>query len=113
MKRSKPFVILGALAGAAAVVAFLFFFRGRTAHAPGFDPRAAALVLYQVTRGEGTDLSAGPCLGLIDRDWVVDVAHDPRQSVDDDPANQCPEFREGKARHFVELTPDGRIIRVR
>ena len=37
----------------------------------------------------------GPCIsdgqnGLTD--WVVDVAHSPRQAVDDQPANQCTAF---------------------
>ena len=40
-----------------------------------------------------------------------DVAHDPRQAVDDDPANQCAAYRSGEAHHFVELDPDGRFIR--
>jgi hypothetical protein len=60
------------------------------------------------------DLSAGPCLsegipGL--SDWVVDIAHDPRLPVDDRPANQCQSFRDGETHHFVELTPDGQLIR--
>jgi hypothetical protein len=59
-------------------------------------------------------LEQGPCLaeqlpGL--DDWVVDIAHDPRQSVDDDPANQCDRFKAGEAHHFVELTPEGELIR--
>jgi hypothetical protein len=60
------------------------------------------------------DFSSGPCLseslpGL--SDWAVDIAHDPRQPVDDQPANQCQSFREGQTHHFVELTPDGQLIR--
>jgi hypothetical protein len=60
------------------------------------------------------DLSSGPCLseslpGL--SDWAVDIAHDPRQPVDDQPANQCESFREGETHHFVELTPGGQLIR--
>lgn len=78
-----------------------------------FDPRAAAVARYQEVRGEGVDLSDGPCLGLIGPDWVADIVHDPRQPVDDDPANQCAEYREGKAKHFVELTPEGSVIRLR
>jgi hypothetical protein len=73
---------------------------------------AAAKFLYagQAKR----DLSNGPCLseslpGL--SDWAVDIAHDPRQPVDDMPANQCQSFRDGETHHFVELTPDGRLIR--
>jgi hypothetical protein len=73
---------------------------------------AAAKFLYagQAKR----DLSTGPCLseslpGL--SDWAVDIAHDPRQAVDDQPANQCQSFRDGETHHFVELTPGGQLIR--
>jgi len=60
------------------------------------------------------DLSAGPCLsegipGL--SDWVVDIAHDPRQAVDDQPSNQCQSYRDGETHHFVELTPGGQLLR--
>jgi hypothetical protein len=51
------------------------------------------------------------CLGLIKPRWVADMAHDPRQDVDDDPENQCAAYREGKADHFVELDPEGEFIR--
>jgi hypothetical protein len=44
-------------------------------------------------------------------DWVVDIAHDPRQAVDDQPANQCQSIRDGDTHHFVELTPGGQLIR--
>lgn len=87
--------------------------RQRQEGAPSFDPRAAARTRFEEVRGEGVDLARGPCLGLIGPDWVADVVHDPRTSADDDPANQCAEYRSGAARHFVELTPDGRVIRVR
>lgn len=54
----------------------------------------------------------GPCLSNeIIGDWVCDVAHSPRQPVDDLPENQCSAFREGKARHFVELSPDCTVIK--
>jgi hypothetical protein len=58
-------------------------------------------------------MAPGPCLGVIKDDWVADVAHDPRQDVDDDPANQCEAYRNGDAHHFVELDPDGTYIRSR
>jgi hypothetical protein len=62
--------------------------------------------------------SDGPCLSDtgggehwdID-DWVCDVAHDPREDVDNLPENQCQEFREGKASHFVEVDPECKLIR--
>jgi hypothetical protein len=66
---------------------------------------------YARAKASGVDLSRGPCLGVIKPGWVADVAHDPRQDVDDDPANQCAAYREGEADHFVELDPDGNFIR--
>jgi hypothetical protein len=74
---------------------------------------AAAKFLYAGQAGR-PDLDEGPCLseslpGL--SDWAVDIAHDPRQPVDDRPANQCQSYREGRTHHFVELTPDGQLIR--
>jgi hypothetical protein len=54
--------------------------------------------------GAGKDLSNGPCLSNeIVKDWVCDVAHSPRQAIDDLPENQCSAYREGKASHFVEV----------
>jgi hypothetical protein len=75
---------------------------------------AAAKAAYAKAEMAGTDFSKGPCIaerlpGL--PDWVADVAHDPRQSVDDQPANQCARFRNGEAGHFVELDPNGKLIR--
>jgi|SRR5687767_6084065 len=66
---------------------------------------------YERAKARGVDMSRGPCLGVIKDGWVADVAHDPRQDVDDDPANQCPEYRSGEADHFVELDPEGNFIR--
>jgi len=72
----------------------------------------AAKAAYAKARLEGIDMTNGPCLGVIVPNWVADVAHDPRQPVDDDPANQCEAYRAGEAEHFVELDPDGNVIRV-
>jgi len=70
-----------------------------------------ALNLYIDKRAEGVDLKDGPCLGKIADDWVLDIAHRPRTAVDDKPENQCVDFREGRAHHFIELDPDGQLIR--
>ena len=70
-----------------------------------------ALNLYIDKRAEGADLSDGPCLGKIAEDWVLDIAHRPRTAVDDLPENQCVDFREGRAHHFIELDPDGQLLR--
>jgi hypothetical protein len=75
------------------------------------DEAQAAFRQLQVS---GTDLSAGPCISESLPslpDWVADIAHDPRQPVDDQPQNQCQRYRSGQAHHFVELTPDGQLIR--
>jgi hypothetical protein len=73
-----------------------------------------AQIAFQQAQGSGRDLSSGPCIsetlvGL--RDWVADIAHDPRQPVDDESANQCERYRSGEAHHFVELNIDGQLIR--
>lgn len=56
-------------------------------------------------------LNEGPCISDdFLENWVCDVAHSPRQPVDDDPANQCPAF--GKTAHrFVEVDPNCNLIR--
>ena len=67
---------------------------------------ALAKQAYEQAKAEGVDMTDGPCLGVIKPGWVADVAHDPRQPVDDEPANQCTGYD-----HFVELDPDGTFIR--
>lgn len=71
-----------------------------------------ALAIYQQRKAAGASLDLGPCLSenLIS-DWVADIAHNPRSPIDDQPENQCQSFREGKTHHFVELDPQGNIIR--
>jgi hypothetical protein len=75
---------------------------------------AAARDAYASAKQKGTDFRRGPCIaerlpGL--PDWVADVAHDPRQPVDDQSANQCARYLSGAAHHFVELDPNGKLIR--
>jgi hypothetical protein len=74
---------------------------------------ARAKEAYARAAARGVDMARGPCLGVIEPGWVADVAHDPRADVDDEPANQCAEYRSGEADHFVELDPDGELIRSR
>ena len=89
---------------------------GDESTSPGDHTRAVneAKQAYAKLEAKQADLSSGPCIaerlpGL--PDWVVDVAHDPRQAVDDQAANQCARFRSGEAHHFVELDPTGELIR--
>jgi hypothetical protein len=77
---------------------------------------AAAEEAFAEAEAEGQGLESGPCIaeelpGL--SDWVADVAHDPRQTIDDRPENQCRRFRDREASHFVELTPEGELIQAR
>jgi hypothetical protein len=77
------------------------------------DPIVAKCVM--LCKAQSMDLSDGPCLtdGGVDfyDDWVCDVAHSPRQDVDNLPENQCQEFRNGEAHHFVEVDLSCEFIR--
>lgn len=71
-----------------------------------------AKFLYRQRKEQGQDFSNGPCLSdALMPSWVVDIAHNPRQSIDDYPENQCPAYLEGRADHFVELDLEGNLIR--
>jgi hypothetical protein len=64
--------------------------------------------------GDFAALELGVC--LLDRipiepDWVCDVAHSPRQPVDDNPNNQCQSYLKGETKHFVEVSPECKLIR--
>ena len=76
--------------------------------------KAACAVLCQAEKAKGTDLSSGPCIGNPIQetpDTVCDIAHNPRAAVDDLQENQCSAFREGTAKHFVELDPNCAFIK--
>ena len=60
------------------------------------------------------NLENGPC--ILDPitevpDWICDVAHDPRQPIDNQPENQCSSYREGRAHHFVEVDTNCEVIK--
>ena len=58
----------------------------------------------------------GPCLSewphthhdvpAMQKGWVCDVAHRPRQTRDDEPANQCKALAQGKATRYCEVDTD-------
>ena len=81
------------------------------------DVKQQAISLcVQICQKTNKDLNNGPCLSDDNptwniNDWVCDVAHSPRQDVDNLPENQCQEYREGKAHHFVEVDPNCNLIR--
>lgn len=70
-----------------------------------------ALNLYIQKKHEGVDMADGPCLGKIAEDWVLDIAHEPRIPADEKAENQCKDYIEGKTKHFIELDPNGKLIR--
>jgi len=86
---------------------------------PNTAAAAQCVELCKKAVAAGEDLSAGPCLsddlpgGVVEGDTVCDVAHSPRTEEDDDPDNQCEAFRDGRANHFVEVTPTCDLIRER
>jgi hypothetical protein len=102
---------------AAAIAFALFLLFGCTEDKIVPDERAVISAVQKcvlhcsAAEKKGVDMSPGPCLGLIENDWVCDVAHNPRQPIDDLPENQCADFREGRAHHFVEVTPECAFIR--
>lgn len=66
---------------------------------------------------QNLDYTNGPCLSDSNAewnisDWVCDIAHSPRQAVDDLAENQCSAFKEGKAHHFVEVDTGCNLIKV-
>ncbi|OGD86649.1 hypothetical protein A2164_01025 [Candidatus Curtissbacteria bacterium RBG_13_35_7] len=113
------------------VLAFLFIFK-KPLSAPSFtaedQQKSSAIItqedwikedilqkanmLYGQKKNEGLNFSSGPCLGKIADDWVLDIAHDPRQPVDDEAQNQCQDFRNGNVQHFVELDEKGNLIQI-
>lgn len=71
-----------------------------------------ARFIYNSRKMNGENFSDSPCLSnALLPGWVLDIAHNPRQSIDDLSQNQCPAYLEGRAQHFVELDPEGNLIR--
>ena len=76
--------------------------------------------LYDQAKSNGQDFSNGPCLSnelfgnplYPQTMWVLDITHNPKEEVDDQPENQCSSFREGQAQNFIELDPEGQLIKI-
>lgn len=72
------------------------------------------ITLCQEALAAGKNLAPGPCLSggmSFEPDWVCDVAHYPRQPIDDLPENQCADFKSGTANHFVEVDEKCKLIK--
>lgn len=74
--------------------------------------KQSCITLCNAQLNQSKSLSSGPCLSeKIANDWVCDVAHNPRQEIDNLPENQCTAFRTGYAHHFVEVDENCELIR--
>jgi hypothetical protein len=82
--------------------------------------KTACVNLCKAALTSGQYIDNGPCLSDVKsewnpnwsvNDWVCDVAHLPRQAIDNLQENQCQTFKEGKAHHFVEIYPNCSLIR--
>lgn len=70
--------------------------------------------LYAEAKAKSMDFSSGPCLSnALLPGWVLDIVHSPRQDIDDLDENMCPAYKEGRAKHFVELDTEGNLIRAK
>ena len=69
-----------------------------------------ALNLYQEKKQEGIQFNS-QCLGTCG-DFAVDIVNVPRNEEDNKIENQCEDYRNGIAKHFIELDKNGEIVRV-
>lgn len=104
-----------------ATSSFLIFITNNTPYTykPGIWPEADRAVsqathVYNLAKERGVDFSDGPCLSnSLAPGWVLDIAHSPRTTEDDLADNQCGTYLQGQSNHFVELDPEGNLIRVK
>jgi hypothetical protein len=98
---------------------FLLVFISLCSQQPAQDIKQQAIfscIQMCKSTSKNLDYANGPCLSDNSSDWnvsdwVCDIAHSPRQDVDNLPENQCSAFREGKATHFVEVDTSCNLIR--
>ena len=73
-----------------------------------------AIAEYQRQKAMGADFADGPCLtNDLMSNWAADIAHSPRIKADSLKINQCQSVVEKRVTHFVELDPDGNVIRIK
>lgn len=79
------------------------------------DAEQALDACVELCKASELDLETSPCLSndlLNNNVWVCDVAHSPRQDIDNLAENQCEAWRNGTASHFVELDPECNLIKL-
>jgi hypothetical protein len=77
-------------------------------------PRDECIAVCKAALNAGLSLQDGPC--LLDPspdapDYACDIVHSPSQPVDDLPQNQCQSYRNGQAKHFIELDTNCNLLR--
>lgn len=111
-------LVLMVILGASAII-YIRNSNTNNTYKPGIWPEADQAVaqaqyLYNKAKDQGVDFKNGPCLSnALIPGWVLDLAHNPREPVDDLPENQCKAYLEGSAKHFVEMDLKGNILRVK
>lgn len=78
------------------------------------EPIGAATerICIEACKTAAIPLENGPCLlnPIENTDWVCDVAHEPREAIDNQKENQCSEFGK-QASHFIEVNPNCELIK--
>ncbi len=111
----KPVLLLLCLGVILAITAVILLTQTTTKNTEVVEVDSAiarATQIYKEAKAKGVDFSKGPCLsnsGI--PGWVVDISHNPRLRIDNLPENQCPNYRKGNALHFIELDPEGNLIK--
>ena len=109
--RAKSVIAVFAIAISVAAMYILF---SQPAQDSQMDVYRSKCISACMATKSGKGIDNGPCLlnSIDGSDWVCDVAHDPRQDVDNLHMNQCPAFLSGTASHFIELNMECEIIRI-
>jgi len=109
------YIIVGVLIILAGVLSYIITLPDEFARNKDLaSSRCVDLCLQKVSAS--IDLAGeGPCLSEeIATGWVCDVVHDPRVSlIDDQEQNQCQNYDVGKTKHFVEVSPLCKVVRVK
>jgi len=92
-------------------LSFMFGCTGKDSYSGDIAAKECMAICHSA-KMKGIDLAHGPCLSNeAIKDWVCDVAHSPRQDVDNNPNNQCPAFGNGSASHYVEVDSNCNLIK--
>ncbi|OYT42480.1 MAG: hypothetical protein B6U78_01105 [Candidatus Aenigmarchaeota archaeon ex4484_224] len=102
------------------IVFFAYFFQKPSLKESKEQAINLCIQLCQEAKSKGMNLENGPCLSDNNpkwnlTKWVCDIAHWPRQEIDNKKENQCNAWWDAylshKEIHFVELFPNCSLIR--